>query len=181
MGTEPRHALSVDISKIPAETERAERAAQLVKQAQEVQQIAAEAAIQAQRRQEVQANKKRKPADFKVGDIVFLKKKGFATQSPTTRLDSQWAGPFEILEERGHDYVLKLPDSYQIGNLFHADRLRKAATDPLPQQVASPPPPEEINGEAEFEVQKVLRSRTQGKRKTLEYQVDWLGCDPDDT
>ncbi|RYO76872.1 hypothetical protein DL764_010271 [Monosporascus ibericus] len=29
------------------------------------------------------------PADFKIGDKVFLRKKGFATQAPTTRLDSQ--------------------------------------------------------------------------------------------
>ncbi|RYO76908.1 hypothetical protein DL764_010265 [Monosporascus ibericus] len=47
-------------------------------------------------------------------------------------------------------------------NLFYADRLRKVDDNPLPQQTQTPPPPEEINGEPEFEAK-------------------WKGCDPDET
>ncbi|EHA46938.1 hypothetical protein MGG_17586 [Pyricularia oryzae 70-15] len=53
--------------------------------------------------------------------------------------------------------------------------------DPLPQQKREPPPPEEINGEPEFVVDKVLASRLFGRSKILQYQVAWQGCDPDDT
>lgn len=65
-------------------------------------------------------------------------------------------------------------------HLFHADRLRKAEMNPLPQQVEEAEPPEEINGRPEWEVKEVLASRLQGRSKTLEYQVAWRGCDPDE-
>jgi len=115
-----------------------------------------------------------------VNDMVFLRKKGFSTTAPTTRLDSQFAGPFKILEERGHSYVLDMPPSFKGKNLFHADRLRKADMNPLPQQHQAPPPPEEINGEPEFEVDKIKDSRIDGRNKYLQYQVDWIGYDPDE-
>ncbi|KAM4058794.1 his(2)-Cys(2) zinc finger domain-containing protein [Hirsutella rhossiliensis] len=105
-----------------------------LKTAQETQEDARNAATAAQERQKEQANRKRRPTDFAIG-------------------------PFVILEERGHSYVLQLPESYKMKNLFHADRLRKAADNPLPQQIQSPPPPEEINGEPEWEVDQVQQSR----------------------
>ncbi|KAM4063274.1 retrotransposon polyprotein [Hirsutella rhossiliensis] len=131
----------------------AARARELVQTAQE---DARNAAIAAQERQKEQANRKRRPTDFAIG-------------------------PFVILEERGHSYVLQLPESYKMKNLFHADRLRKAADNPLPQQIQTPPPPEEINGEPEWEVDQVQQSRVTGRSRRLEYQVLWKGCDPDET
>ncbi|KAM4064262.1 reverse transcriptase (RNA-dependent DNA polymerase) [Hirsutella rhossiliensis] len=127
-----------------------------LKTAQETQEDARNAATAAQERQKEQANRKRRPTDFAIG-------------------------PFVILEERGHSYVLQLPESYKMKNLFHADRLRKAADNPLPQQIQSPPPPEEINGEPEWEVDQVQQSRVTGRSRRLEYQVLWKGCDPDET
>ncbi|KAL8396672.1 hypothetical protein RB594_003658 [Gaeumannomyces avenae] len=60
------------------------------------------------------------------------------------------------------------------------NRLRKSPNDPLPQQHQEPEPPEDINGEPEWEVDMVLASRVTGKAKKLQYQVSWKGCDPDD-
>ena len=65
-------------------------------------------------------------------------------------------------------------------NLFHADQLRKADNDLLPGQVQTPPLPEEINGEPEWEVESIERVRIHGQKKRLEYQVSWKGYDPDD-
>jgi hypothetical protein len=59
--------------------------------------------------------------------------------------------------------------------------LRKAADDPLPQQHVEQEEPEEIGGEPEWEVDEVLASRINGRKKALEYQVSWRGCDPDET
>jgi hypothetical protein len=53
--------------------------------------------------------------------------------------------------------------------LFYADRLRKAANNPLPQQHTEPELPEDINGEPEWEVERVLASRIHGRNKQLEY------------
>ncbi|KAM4055474.1 integrase core domain-containing protein [Hirsutella rhossiliensis] len=80
-----------------------------LKTAQETQEDARNAATAAQERQKEQTNRKRRPTDFAIG-------------------------PFVILEERGYSYVLQLPESYKMKNLFHADRLRKAANNPCPSR-----------------------------------------------
>ena len=180
LGADPRNPLSTDLPTIDIDTDQKKKALQILEQTKQVQDLARQNALAAQRRQAEQANKKRRPVDFGVDDYVFVKKKGFTTTAPTIRLDSQYAGPWRVVEERGHSYVLDLPSSFHGKNLFHADRLRKAAMDPLPQQYQEPPPAEEINGEAEYEVDKILASRLNGRRKVLEYQVAWRGCDPDD-
>ena len=65
----------------------------------------------------------------------------------------------------------------KMSNVFHADRLRKAADDPMPGQIEDPEPAIEVNGEPEYVVDKVLASRVKGK--TLQYQVAWQGYDSD--
>ncbi|KAM4066410.1 reverse transcriptase (RNA-dependent DNA polymerase) [Hirsutella rhossiliensis] len=116
LGRDIRNPLSLPPTDKTAATGPAARARELVQTAQETQEDARNAATAAQERQKEQANRKRRPTDFAIG-------------------------PFVILEERGHSYVLQLPESYKMKNLFHADRLRKAADNPLPQQIQSPPPP----------------------------------------
>ena len=179
-GVEPRNPLSTDLPAVDVSSERKAKALEIVHQTKHIQDLAKQNAIAAQKAQEVQANKKRRPVDFTIGDSVFVRKKGFTTAAPTTRLDSQYVGPWLIKEERGHSYVLDVPPWFKGKNLFHADRLRKAADDPMPQQHSQPEPPEEINGEPEWEVEKVLASRLHGKSRKLQYQVAWQGCDPDD-
>lgn len=180
LGKDARNPLSLDLTAAHAESKPAKRALEVLQQTKEAQDLAYSEAQAAQKRQETQANKKRRPVNFTIGDKVFLRKKGFSTTAPTTRLDSQWVGPFEIKQERGHSYVLDLPASYNMTNLFHADRLRKASDDPLPQQFQEPLPPEDINGQPEFEVDHLERSRLFGRNKTLQYQVAWRGYDPDE-
>lgn len=178
-GCKPRTHLTMDLPGTLGSSEPAARAKQLIEQIKAVQDTAREHALRAQEAQQKQANKHRRSVDFGVKDKVYLKKKGFATDRPTTRLDSQWAGPFEIVEERGFSFVLDLPDTFRGKNLFHADRLRRASQDPLPGQVQEPPPVEILDGSPEWEVDEVLASRL--NRKKLEYKVHWKGCDPDET
>ena len=66
-----------------------------------------------------------------------------------------------------------------MNNLFHADRLRKDPNNPLLGQQQEPEKPIEINGEPEWEVDQIIASRTH--HGTLQYQVNWIGGDPDDT
>jgi RNase H-like domain found in reverse transcriptase/Reverse transcriptase (RNA-dependent DNA polymerase)/Integrase zinc binding domain/Chromo (CHRromatin Organisation MOdifier) domain len=181
LGSDPRNPLSTDLPTTDVSTDQKRRATEIVQQTQQVQELARKQAEQAQAAQVRQANKKRRPVNFLIGDHVFVKKKGFQTAAPTTRLDSQWAGPWRIRDMRGHSYVLDLPDSVKCNNLFHADRLRKASMDPLPQQSYTPPEPEEINGEPEYEVDRILASRLFGTKKALQYQIAWKGYDPDET
>ena len=50
---------------------------------------------------------------------------------PSKKLDQQFAGPYEILQKKGHSYKLKLPDHLRIHPVFPAIKLRRAASDPL--------------------------------------------------
>ncbi|KAM4058586.1 his(2)-Cys(2) zinc finger domain-containing protein [Hirsutella rhossiliensis] len=109
LGRDIRNPLSLPPTDKTAATGPAARARELVQTAQETQEDARNAATAAQERQKEQANRKRRPTDFAIG-------------------------PFVILEERGHSYVLQLPESYKMKNLFHADRLRKAADNPCPSR-----------------------------------------------
>ena len=89
------------------------------------------------------------------------------------------AGPYEILERIGNAYRVKLPDAIRVHSIFSPEKLRKAATDPLPGQKNNPPPPIKVNGDSEWEVEQILASKL--IRKTLKYQVSWKGYDPDPT
>jgi hypothetical protein len=133
---------------------------------------------QAQERQAYQANKHRRIPDFDVGDSVYLSKDNVRTlERPSKKLDLPNDGPFKILEKVGHSYLLDLPARMKIYPVFHADRLRRAATNPLPGQKEEEPLGEIIFGQEEFEVAEILASRLYyGK---LQYKVRWHGWDDD--
>jgi hypothetical protein len=109
--------------------------------------------------------------------MVYIIKKSWRTDRPSDKLDFPLAGPFKILEMVGHSYRVELPTSYRVWPIFHADRLRKDPGNPLPGQINAPPPALEVDGELEWEVEKILSSRI--SRGKLQYKVAWKGWDPD--
>jgi len=64
-------------------------------------------------------------------------------------------------------------------DVFYADRLRKASTDPLLGQVEPEEQPIKINGHPEWLVQDILDSRLYHGR--LQYKVSWVAHDLDPT
>ena len=79
-------------------------------------------------------------------------------------------GPYEIIEQIGHSYRLRLPESIKVHPVFHADRLLKAPENPLPGQFNATLPPLEVNDHAEYEVRQVLAVKK--LRKKLKYRID---------
>jgi Chromo (CHRromatin Organisation MOdifier) domain len=95
------------------------------------------------------------------------------------KLNYQIAGPYKILKKIGNLYKVKLLNSVKVHSVFSLDKLRKAATDPLPGQVNPPPLPIQVSGENEWEIEEILACKL--IRGTLKYRVSWKGYDPDPT
>ena len=164
-------------SQTPRETLSRTTAQEFAKRAHEAWEQAKENLKKAQKRQQTQANKTRREPDFDEGDYVYVSKKGWTTDRPSVKLDTQNAGPYKILEKVGHSYRLELPQNLKVHDVLHADRLRKAPMTPMPGQEEEPEPPMEVEGEQEWEVVKLLASRIhKGK---LQYRAEWKGYDED--
>lgn len=131
-----------------------------------------------QERMANQANKGRREPDFGVGDKVFILKKTWSTDRPSDKLDFPLTRQaFRIKAMKGYSYELEVPSSWRMTTIFHADRLRLCPDNPLPGQDYARPEAEDISGEDEWEVDRVLSSRIY--RGKLQYQVQWRGWDPD--
>lgn len=132
----------------------------------------------AQERMSHQTNLRRRSPDFDIGDYVFVIKQTYLTDRPSTKLDFPLTrNSYRIAQMNGFSYVLEVPESWKGSTTFHADRLRKDPRDPLPGQDFIRPSHEVVDNEEEWEVEKILTSRVH--YKTLQYQVSWVGWDPD--
>lgn len=123
------------------------------------------------------ANRRRRAIDWDVGDQVYLSTKNLKNSRPSRKLGQQWVGPYTVLEQIGHAFRLDLPKGSQIHDVFSPDVLIKAPNNPLPGQRPPEPSSEVIDGLDEWQVEKILAVRL--RRKQLQYQVSWVGFDPD--
>lgn len=123
------------------------------------------------------ANRRRRAIDWSVGDRVYLSTRNLKNTRPSRKLGQQWVGPYTVLEQIGHAFRLQLPTGSQIHDVFSPDVLIKAPNTPLPGQVLPEPNSEIINGVEEWEVESILAVRL--RRRQLQYQVSWVGYDPD--
>ncbi len=83
----------------------------------------------------------------------------------------------KLKKKIGHSYKLELLDWMKIHPIFHIDRLRKAARDPLPSQSEEPPEPQTIFDQKEWEVSDILASCLHYRK--LQYKVKWVSWDDD--
>ena len=135
----------------------------------------AQAAIAyAQDIQQQYANQHRQPAErLMVGDRVWLNLKNVITDRPCKKLDWKNA-KYTVLEViSSHSYRLDTPPG--IHNVFHASLLKRATEDPFPSQRQEDfrPPAIMVDGEEEWEVERVLRKRVRGRQRQV--LVKWKG------
>ena len=121
-------------------------------------------------------NKRKEPPEFTVKSKVWIDTRNIRTTRPSKKLDYKKIGPFEIIEKiSSHAYKLKLPKDVKIHPVFHVSRLEPYIRTQIPNRTQPPPMPIIIDGEIEYEVNRILDSRINKKR--LEYLVDWKGYD----
>ena len=112
---------------------------------------------------------------FEVGDKVWLDARNLHLKT-TRKLTPRRLGPFEIIEEISPVvYTLQLPSAWRIHDIFHASLLTPQVVTPEYGVPVTPPLPELVDREPEFEVENILRHKHVGRKKELQYLIQWRG------
>jgi hypothetical protein len=109
---------------------------------------------------------------FNVGDLVWLQAKDIKIHQKSPKLGPRQLGPFKVIERIGDlDFKLELPHYLKLHLVFHVNRLAPYRDNGLDKP--PPPDPVTVEGEEEYEVDKITDSRI--FRRQLQYQVKWKG------
>ncbi len=113
--------------------------------------------------------------DFKEGDWVLLSTKHLATKfraKNAHKLQSPYIGPYQILKQVSPvAYKLKLPDNFEIHDVFYSGLLKRYVGEP--PKFTPPPPVILSDNSVGYIVEALLRRRK--KRNSFEYLVKWEG------
>ncbi|QSZ34660.1 hypothetical protein DSL72_007514 [Monilinia vaccinii-corymbosi] len=128
------------------------------------------------------ADTRRSPARrYSVEDLVWLDARNIKTLQPQKKLDWKNLNPFKVIEMISpYAYKLELPASMRNHPVFNVNLLYPVTDDPLPGQRNPPPPPIEVEGIEQFEVEEILDSRIERRGRggpRLKYTVKWIGYD----
>ena len=130
----------------------------------------------AQQKQAQYANQKQCEVTCRVHDQVLLSTKNVRLTTPgAKKLMPRWSGSYKVVIRIGEvAYRLDLPDALKIWGVFHASLLHEYRSDGAVQ----PPPTILTEGEAQFEVDRILdyrdpRLRNRGLKR--EYLIRWIG------
>ncbi|MGH3053950.1 MAG: chromo domain-containing protein, partial [Gaiellaceae bacterium] len=130
----------------------------------------------AQQRQKHYADKRRRPAEFAVGNEVLLSTRNITLKGPgTKKLMPRFIGPFKVVRRVADAaYELELPANMKIHDVFHVSLLKAYRQG----DVYRPPPVEmTMDGEVEYEVEYLLHHRR--SRGRWEYLVKWMHYGPE--
>jgi Chromo (CHRromatin Organisation MOdifier) domain len=120
--------------------------------------------------------KETKFREYQKDKKVWLEVKIIHTTHPTTKLRPKRYGPFKIMEAISPvAYQLNLPEQWNIHNVFHVSLLTpyKETEEHGPNYEGQIP--KLVEGQEEWEVEKVLDSRRYGRTKKLQYLLKWKG------
>ena len=119
---------------------------------------------------------------YQVGAQLLLSTVGLRLKvlsTGTEKLQPKWVGPFACIERIGNlAYKLDLPETMRIHDVFHVSLLKPYYND---GRALPPPPPEVIEDEPEWEVERILDHRVIKHKKTskVEYLIRFLGYGPE--
>ncbi|GAA5895480.1 hypothetical protein JCM6882_006265 [Rhodosporidiobolus microsporus] len=121
---------------------------------------------------------KRKDApSFVPGDKVWLSTRNIVSTRQSKKLDHHYIGPFPVVSRVGDlAYKLDLPATLRIHPVFHIGLLHPHKENSIPDRLPQIPPLTIVNGEAQHEVEHILKVQTYHGH--LRYLVRWRGLPP---
>jgi len=97
--------------------------------------------------------------NIEVGDLLMLNAKNIRTKRPLKKLSPKLYGPFKVLEKKGsRAYKLDISARWKIHPEFHVSRLEPYRASNQPNYEQPPRDPEEIKGDLEREVERIVKS-----------------------
>src|SRR6266403_1360160 len=116
------------------------------------------------------------PSQYKLGQQVWLDTTHLRLPHQKAKLTPKCLGPFKITKEISPvAYQLTLPVSWRIHDVFHTSLLNPYHETNVYGPNFTRPPPDLIEGEEEFEVERIIAHRTFGRSKRLQYLIKWRG------
>ena len=116
------------------------------------------------------------PSQYKVGDQVWLEATHLKLRHQKTKLAPKRHGPFRVIKEISPvAYKIQLPVSWGIHDVFHASLLSPYQETAAHGPNFSRPPPDLINGEEEYEVERIVNHQRHGRARQLQYLIKWKG------
>jgi Chromo (CHRromatin Organisation MOdifier) domain len=113
---------------------------------------------------------------YSQGQRVWLEGKNLPISHGTIKLSPKRYGPFTIMKLISPvTSQLDLPVSWNIHPIFHNNLLTPYVGTNAHGPNFTRPPPDLINGEAEYEVEAIRSHRYFGKNKRLQYLLKWKG------
>src|SRR5712692_7131011 len=116
------------------------------------------------------------PPSFMIGTQVWLEGTHLRLPYQATKLAPKHYGLFKITREVSPvAYQLCLPAAWNIHNVFHTSLLLPYRKTTTHGPNYSRPPPDLIEGEEEYKVEKVINHWHSGRARTLQYLIKWKG------
>jgi len=153
------------------------RAEEFVMKMKEIQEEAQAALRKVQEKMKRQADRHRREAEeYKIGDIVLLSIKDLKWQMVRKRTDKlikRFVGPYKVKRIILPNAIeLVLPNSIRLHPVVNISRIHRYRDQVKGQKVLLPPPVM-IDGEMEYEVERILSKRK--RYGQVEYLVRWKG------
>ena len=113
---------------------------------------------------------------YKEGDSVWLDVRNLRTTHLTHKLRAKRYGPFQVIKALSHvAYQLQLPPLWKIHNVFHVSYLSPFWETTEHGTNFIEPPPDIIDGEPKWEVERIIGRRYYGWKKEEQYCICWKG------